>query len=147
MLLGIPATFASPLPLEGGDNTEIGHIFERQSADRICGDKNFYSSSFQSETFMYGKSYDLTGTTITGSNGAIYPHVFRNDENINLPDCPGVPAPYQEFPILQGGLLFGGGDPGTDRVIYKITSTNPASGLPDNFAYCGLITHIGAPPN
>lgn len=74
-----------------------------------------------------------------------YPEEFRNDEGVDLPDCPGVPGPYQEFPIRQGGLLFAdGADPGTDRIVYKITGTNPESNLPENFAYCGVITHIGA---
>ncbi|KAJ5796866.1 uncharacterized protein N7518_005406 [Penicillium psychrosexuale] len=73
---------------------------------------------------------------------------FGNREKISLPDCAGVPAPYQEFPILANGLLFAdGSDQNTDRIIYKITATDPASGLPENFQYCGVITHIGAKDN
>lgn len=80
----------------------------------------------------------------------VYPHRYNNRENINFPDCAGVPAPYQEFPILADGRMFGAvgkDDPQTDRIVYKITSHSPVTGLPDNFAYCGVMTHIRAPDN
>lgn len=38
-------------------------------------------------------------------------------------------------------------NPQTDRIVYKITSNDPVTGFPDNFAFCGVMTHIGAPDN
>ncbi|KAJ9192861.1 hypothetical protein DTO166G4_6472 [Paecilomyces variotii] len=149
--LGAPSAFASPVSLEGRNITGIDQVLKRQSADRICGDENPYSASFQAQTFEYAsQSYSATGLTARGSVGdRVYPHEFENRKNeVTLPDCPGVPGPYQEFPIRQGGLLFADGvDQGSDRIIYKITATNPANGLPDNFVYCGVITHLGARRN
>lgn len=47
----------------------------------------------------------------------------------------GVPYPAD-------GLFFTKGiDTGPDRIIYKITGTNPMNGLLDNFASYEVITH------
>ncbi|GFF68823.1 hypothetical protein IFM61392_07923 [Aspergillus lentulus] len=131
----------------------------------------------QARVFQAAQSYDLTeGGGVIGRNGefelhtialrlivptilsffflvirAEYPHEFRNTpENLNFPDCAGVPAPYQEFPILANGRIFGSvgnDDPLTDRIVYKITIHSPVTGFPDNFAFCGVMTHLGATQN
>ncbi|KAL2829535.1 hypothetical protein BDW59DRAFT_159124 [Aspergillus cavernicola] len=119
-----------------------GAIFKRQTA--------YPGSSAQARVFQTAQPFDLTGTDIMGSNGSPYTHEFGNRKGLNLPDCPGVPAPFQEFPILANGGTFGGDGstpPGTDRIVYKITGTDPATGLPDSFAFCGVMTHLGTPGN
>jgi hypothetical protein len=78
--------------------------------------------------------------------GRAYPHKFDNNENLALPECPGVPGPYREFPIRADGTTFvDGTDPKTDRIVYK---TQPGDGLvPSGFKFCGVITHLGAQNN
>ncbi len=50
---------------------------------------------------------------------------------------------------MPGGttLFTDSNNPGQDRIVYKVTGTDPATGLPQNFAYCGAITHTGAVGN
>lgn len=96
----------------------------------------------QNMTYNYAQELERTRTIIDN-----YPHTYyKRDVLVNLPLCSGIPAPFREFPILPTGVLFtAGNNPLQDRLVYKITANDPASGLPDNFAYCGLITHTGAP--
>lgn len=162
----------------GGTRGSSFSILEKiqAKAHRVSTDVNAYSSSQQARVFQAAQSYDLTGGGgVIGRNGefelhtialrlivptilsfflvirAEYPHEFRNtSENLNFPDCAGVPAPYQEFPILANGRIFrsvGNDDPLTDRIVYKITSHSPVTGFPDNFAFCGVMTHLGASEN
>ncbi|KAK0220981.1 guanyl-specific ribonuclease C2 [Armillaria nabsnona] len=61
-----------------------------------------------------------------------FPHQYRNSEGLTM-RCAG--PPYNEYPILPGGL-YTGRRPGADRVVF------------DNAGdYCTVMTHTGAVGN
>ncbi|KAK0484725.1 guanyl-specific ribonuclease C2 [Armillaria novae-zelandiae] len=61
-----------------------------------------------------------------------YPHQYRNFEGLNM-QCAG--PPYNEYPILPGGL-YTSGPPGADRVVFNNAGD-----------YCTVMTHTGAVRN
>lgn len=67
------------------------------------------------------------GTTVGQGK---YPHQYKNIENFQTFR---TLSPWYEFPMLVGGVLFTGQDPGLDRVIFDGAC-----------AYAGSITHSGA---
>ncbi|KAF4166375.1 hypothetical protein CNMCM6936_006575 [Aspergillus lentulus] len=152
--LGDLSVYATPLPsTNGSSTTDLDSFLKRQSADRICGGGGGVIGR-NGELELHTIALRLIVPTILSFFLVIraeYPHEFRNtSENLNFPDCAGVPAPYQEFPILANGRIFrsvGNDDPLTDRIVYKITSHSPVTGFPDNFAFCGVMTHLGASEN
>ncbi|KAI6084070.1 Ribonuclease/ribotoxin [Hypoxylon rubiginosum] len=73
-----------------------------------------------------------------------YPHVFGNNRNLPFhEECKG--KTLYEFPILHGDAIYGGGEPGADRVVFYIYTNNPDTNPTDDGAYCGVMTHDGAP--
>ncbi|QPG98411.1 hypothetical protein C2857_007582 [Epichloe festucae Fl1] len=62
-----------------------------------------------------------------------YPHRYNNYEGFGFN---GVSGPYNEFPVLKSGKVYGGGSPGPDRVI-----------ITDGCQLAGVITHSGASGN
>ncbi|KAI0882270.1 Ribonuclease/ribotoxin [Annulohypoxylon maeteangense] len=126
------AVLASPI----GNETEL---VKRQIRDWNCGGKHYTQAQVQ-DAFNRGIQFKQTGqSALFGSTP--YPHEFRN----GLPTRPEVdPSPcagleFQEFPILPGGVLYSGGWPDADRVVFG--SSNPAS---NSWTPCYLITHTGA---
>lgn len=65
-----------------------------------------------------------------GSGG--YPHVYNDYEGFGFPDA----GPYYEFPVLGSYVVYTGGSPGPDRVIFTKACV-----------YEGVITHTGASGN
>jgi len=73
-----------------------------------------------------------------------FPHIFGNNKKLPFAEnCKG--KKLYEFPLLPGGNVFGGGDPGADRVVFFIHSDNPDTTPTDDGSYCGVMTHDGAP--
>ena len=73
-----------------------------------------------------------------------YPHNFGNNRKLKFSDaCNG--KQLKEFPLLHGDSIFGGGDPGADRVVFYIYTDNPDTNPTEDGAYCGVMTHDGAP--
>lgn len=73
-----------------------------------------------------------------------FPHVFGNNRKLQFSDkCKG--KKLYEFPLLHGDSIFGGGNPGADRVVFYIYTDNPDTKPTENGAYCGVMTHDGAP--
>lgn len=64
-----------------------------------------------------------------------YPKDFHNTEGFKFSNCDGQ---LQEFPILEGGNVYGGGRPHGFRVIYQLTDGN-------NGKYCGVLYHPVGP--
>ncbi|RUP49399.1 hypothetical protein BC936DRAFT_142609 [Jimgerdemannia flammicorona] len=55
------------------------------------------------------------------SNGALikrYPHLFQNTEGFIFTNCPGNGV-LNEFPVTPKHLLYTGGRPGPDRLVYR----------------------------
>lgn len=86
---------------------------------------------------------DILRSSLSGSGS--YPHVFKNYENINFPNCAG--STIWEYPVLRYGsnpwvpagkstkLPTGpNGEKEPDRVIFAPTNANTVT-------YCGTITH------
>ena len=73
-----------------------------------------------------------------------YPKTFGNNRKLKFSDkCNG--KTLKEFPLLHGDKIFGGGDQGPDRVVFYIYTDNPDTDPTDDGAYCGVMTHDGAP--
>lgn len=74
-----------------------------------------------------------------------YPHIFGNNKKLKFDDkCKG--KKLWEFPLLHGDKIYGGGDPGADRVVFYIHTDNPDTKPTKDGTYCGVMTHDGAPP-
>ncbi|TBU23072.1 hypothetical protein BD311DRAFT_106241 [Dichomitus squalens] len=65
-----------------------------------------------------------------------YPMPFDNDEGFVFPGCQG---PYEEYPVLQGGVYtqHSQNDAGPHRVVYEFGGSKSV--------YCGCVTHENAP--
>ncbi|GIJ84577.1 hypothetical protein Asppvi_003424 [Aspergillus pseudoviridinutans] len=73
-----------------------------------------------------------------------YPHTFGNNRKLDFAkECKG--KTLYEFPLLHGDSIYGGGDPGADRVVFFIHSSNPDTNPTQDGSYCGVMTHDGAP--
>ena len=87
-------------------------------------------------------SPNLTHFFATGG----YPHIFGNNRKLAFSSaCQG--KTLYEFPILHGDSIYGGADSGADRVVFYIYTSNPDTNPTQNGAYCGVMTHDGAPRN
>ncbi|KAF2680938.1 Ribonuclease/ribotoxin [Lentithecium fluviatile CBS 122367] len=75
-----------------------------------------------------------------------YPHIFGNNRKLPFSEACNGKTLY-EFPLLHGDSIYGGGDPGADRVVFYIYTDNPDTNPTDDGAYCGVMTHDGAPVN
>ncbi|KAF7131349.1 hypothetical protein CNMCM5793_004463 [Aspergillus hiratsukae] len=73
-----------------------------------------------------------------------YPHKFGNNRRLPFaPECQG--KTLYEFPLLHGDTIYGGGNPGADRVVFFIYTDNPDTNPTQDGSYCGVMTHDGAP--
>lgn len=66
-----------------------------------------------------------------------YPHAYGyRDAQVKFPEgaCARGSGNLYEFPIISRGL-YGGAEPGADRVIIKVKGQRKAT-------YCGLVTHL-----
>lgn len=52
-----------------------------------------------------------------------------------------------EFPLLHGDSIYGGGNPGADRVVFYLYTSDPDTNPSEDGAYCGVMTHDGAAKN
>ncbi|OBT67448.1 hypothetical protein VE03_02968 [Pseudogymnoascus sp. 23342-1-I1] len=98
-----------------------------QRAATTCGSTS-YTAAQVSAAAAAACQYYKNGSTAGSST---YPHQYNNYEGFNF----AVAGPWQEFPILSGGV-YTGGSPGADRVVI-----NTSCGL------AGAITHTGASGN
>lgn len=73
-----------------------------------------------------------------------YPHTFGNNRRLQFSDACAGKTLY-EFPLLHGDTIFGGGDPGADRVVFYLYTSDPDANPTEDGAYCGVMTHDGAP--
>lgn len=73
-----------------------------------------------------------------------YPHVFGNNRKLKFSDACNGKTLY-EFPLLHGDNIFGGGNAGLDRVVFYVYTKDPDTDPTDDGAYCGVMTHEGAP--
>ncbi|KAG5982261.1 hypothetical protein E4U55_002152 [Claviceps digitariae] len=94
-----------------------------------CG-PNRYSSSAVAAAVDAACPRVKKGTTV-GRNS--YPHEYKNFEKFSFN---GLRGPYYQFPIMQNGQIFQGGNPGPDRVILTKDCTT-----------AGVLTHQGASGN
>ncbi|KAI6781489.1 Guanyl-specific ribonuclease F1-like protein [Emericellopsis cladophorae] len=92
-----------------------------------CGGKS-YTAQQVSNAIDEGCSYFESGSDVNS-----YPHRYNNYEGF---DFKGLDGPFQEFPIISGGV-YTGGSPGADRVVFT----------EDSCALAGTITHTGASGN
>ncbi|KAF8640826.1 hypothetical protein AX17_000475 [Amanita inopinata Kibby_2008] len=86
--------------------------------------------------YCAGNSYDtpyLDDSIYAAETGGAgtYPHAYHDYEGFYFSNCSGT---FYEYPIIPGDIIYGGGSPGPDRVIY------------DDFGdFCACLTHTGAP--
>jgi hypothetical protein len=70
--------------------------------------------------------------------------VFGNNRQLPFSSfCAG--KTLWEFPLLAHGILYNGDNPGPDRVVFFIYSNDPITNPTMHGAYCGVMTHVGAP--
>ncbi|KAF8632998.1 hypothetical protein AX15_001595 [Amanita polypyramis BW_CC] len=80
----------------------------------------------------YSNAYlDDSIAAAEGGGAGNYPHQYNDFEGFSFPNCTGT---FFEYPILTGGVLYNGGSPGADRVIYDTSGD-----------FCACLTHTGAP--
>lgn len=108
ILLLIPLTHAAP---------------EKRACAYTCASICYTSSAVSAAQSAGWNLYS------SGQTDDSYPHEYHNYEGFNFP----VSGTYYEFPILSDGDVYGGGEPGADRVIFN---------QDDQLA--GVITHRGA---
>lgn len=75
-------------------------VDKRQSGSTTCG-SNTYSASQLRSAMNEGCNLHQAGEAIGNNN---YPHTFNNREGLPFETS----GPYQEFPILTGGVYTGG---------------------------------------
>lgn len=75
-------------------------VDKRQSGSASCGG-NTYSASQLRSAMNEGCSLHQDGETIGNNN---YPHTFNNREGLPFETS----GPFQEFPIVSGGVYTGG---------------------------------------
>ncbi|KAK4495352.1 hypothetical protein PRZ48_013683 [Zasmidium cellare] len=127
-LIGLAS--ASPVPVE-----DIFSLDKRQSAT-TCGSTSYSQLAVQ-QSYGEGADHTMKGTTVSSSGGSQYPHVFNNREKLSFPACSGLTL--YEFPLKPENQVFtNGAAAGADRVVYATTG-------PNQFTYCGAMTHTGAP--
>ncbi|KAF2171460.1 hypothetical protein M409DRAFT_50896 [Zasmidium cellare ATCC 36951] len=121
---------ASPVP--AGD---IVSLEKRQSAT-TCGSTSYSQLAVQ-QSYGAGADHTMKRTVVRSGGGSNYPHVFNNKEQLSFPACSGLTL--YEFPLEPENQVFTTGDAaGADRVVYATTG-------PNQFTYCGAMTHTGAP--
>ena len=90
----------SSIALPTGEYADAA-LDKRQSAT-TCGSYS-YSSSRVRAAFNQGYNYYSNDQQVGSGN---YPHTYNNYEGFDFP----VSGPYQEFPILQSGNVYTGGE-------------------------------------
>ncbi|KAK0719218.1 Ribonuclease/ribotoxin [Lasiosphaeris hirsuta] len=72
-----------------------------------------------------------------------YPHKFGNNKKLVFSDkCKG--KQLWEYPLLRGSSIYSGtGDPGADRVVFVINSSDPVKKPTSDGIYCGVMSHDG----
>lgn len=103
-------------------------VSDRATCAYTCGTVCYWQSDVD-EAVAQGYGYYVDGQQV-GSND--YPHTENNYEGIDF----YVSGPYEEFPILKSYVVYTGGSPGPDRVVF-----NTAGKL------AGVVTHTGASGN
>ncbi|KFH41748.1 Guanyl-specific ribonuclease F1-like protein [Hapsidospora chrysogenum ATCC 11550] len=93
----------------------------------VCGDQE-YTAKQVAAAMEAACTHFQDGTDVND-----YPHTYNNYEGFEFK---GYDGPFQEFPIIPGGV-YDGGSPGPDRVV--ITE--------DGCKLAGSITHTGADGN
>ncbi|KAK4138439.1 ribonuclease-domain-containing protein, partial [Trichocladium antarcticum] len=91
-----------------------------------CGSVCYQDAHIQA---ALNKGYSLH---TAGNNIKNYPHRYNNYEGFDFPTA----GPWYEFPIMASHVVFAGGSPGADRVVFD------GRGALDL-----LITHTGATGN
>ncbi|GFF56744.1 hypothetical protein IFM58399_10389 [Aspergillus lentulus] len=122
-------------------------------ASAALGGLNVYATPLPSTNESFTRTLIVSLSVRAQTVSVEQARVFQAAQSYDLTEGGGVigrNAPYQEFPILANGRIFGSvgnDDPLTDRIVYKITIHSPVTGFPDNFAFCGVMTHLGATQN
>lgn len=73
---------------------------KRQSGSISCGGNTYSASQLRSAT-NEGCDLHAAGETLGNNN---YPHTFNNREGLSFETS----GPYQEFPVMTGGVYTGG---------------------------------------
>ncbi|TVY21111.1 Guanyl-specific ribonuclease F1 [Lachnellula arida] len=120
MMIGLKTLLPLLLLLSTTTSTALPTLEERGST--TCG-STYYTASEVNAAFSAGyEDYQ------DGDEPDDYPHTYKNYEGFDFP----VDGPYQEFPLVSGGV-YTGGSPGADRVVFSTSGE-----------LAGEITHTGA---
>ncbi|CAN9255420.1 unnamed protein product [Alternaria alternata] len=134
----VHTSFANPVPAGMLSKRTVDNL---PPSDQFIACPGYRYSREQVEKAIQQAIYN-TPTTAPQPGG--YPKTFGNNRKLKFSDkCKG--KTLKEFPILHGDKIFGGGNQGPDRVVFYIYTDNPDTDPTDDGAYCGVMTHDGAP--
>ncbi|KAG9125326.1 hypothetical protein FRC07_008087 [Ceratobasidium sp. 392] len=100
-------------------------------ADASCNEISFTADQIAAAA-SEAVDHIARGTDVGNNN---YPHVFNNRERLTFNE--GCKSPFFEFPLFTS-KVYTGGSPGPDRVVVGSVNGTDA-------AFCGVMTHTGAP--
>ncbi|KAF2721514.1 hypothetical protein K431DRAFT_294320 [Polychaeton citri CBS 116435] len=131
MVCGAPAPILLPRAIASLPIAEIVCPDTRDGSDPATASVAF--NDFQIEDAAQRGMFSEPGTSDPNPGG--YASSFRNDEAFVFANCNN--GNLFEYPILAGGNVYGGGDPGPFRVIF----TPDPDFASRNGIYCGTVYH------